>query len=45
MSHPRVYLCKARGGYAFVWGGVVIKLTAEEVRELAEEAKELLEET
>ena len=43
MTH-RVEFRKARTGYLFVWGGVVVRLTRDEMFELVAEAKKLLEE-
>lgn len=43
MTH-RVEFRRNHAGYLFVWGGVVVKLTREEVVELVAEAQKLLEE-
>lgn len=43
MTH-RVEFRKAQAGYLFVWGGIVVRLTRDEMLELMAEAKKLLEE-
>jgi hypothetical protein len=35
---------RARAGYLFVWGGIVVRLTRDEMVELMDEAKKLMEE-